>query len=184
MEVILLETIDNLGSVGDQVKVRPGYGRNYLLPKGKATLATPENIAIFEERRAELERKEAGELVAAEDRAAKIRDLSLRLTAKAGTEGKIFGSLGTIDIVEACAEAGVPIERSEVRLPDGPLRTLGEHEIEIHLHSDVNVSVRIDVVADGEPVEALDELGEAVEEASPDADDVDAGDVEDDETTG
>jgi len=169
MEVILLEKIDNLGGVGDQVKVRSGYGRNYLLPKGKATLATPENIAIFEARRAELENKEAGELASAEGRAAQIRNLSLRLTAKAGTEGKIFGSLGTIDIVEACAAAGVEVERSEVRLPDGPLRTLGEHEIEIHLHSDVNVNIRIEVVADGEPVEAIDEPGEDLAAATDDA---------------
>lgn len=154
MEVILLETIENLGGVGDQVKVRPGYGRNYLLPKGKATLATPENIALFEERRAELERREAGERGAAEERAAKLRELRLRLTAKAGTEGKIFGSLGTVDIVEACAAAGVDVERSEVRLPDGPLRTLGEHEIELHLHSEVNVAIRIEVVPEDETAEA------------------------------
>jgi len=179
MEVILLEKIDNLGGVGDQVKVRSGYGRNYLLPKGKATLATPENIAIFEERRAELERKEAGETAAAEARATQIRDLKLRLLAKAGTEGKIFGSLGTIDIVEACAAAGVEVERSEVRLPNGPLRMLGEHEIEIHLHWDVNVSVRIEVVADGEPVEALAEFGEDTEAGEDDA----GGDADADEAT-
>jgi large subunit ribosomal protein L9 len=164
MEVILLETIDNLGGVGDQVRVRPGYGRNYLLPQGKATLATPENIALFEERRAELERKEADELSAAQARAAQIHDLNLRLTAKAGTEGKIFGSLGTIDIAEACAAAGVEVERSEIRLPNGPLRTLGEHEIEIHLHSDVNETVRIEVVADGEPIELPAELAQPVDE--------------------
>jgi large subunit ribosomal protein L9 len=158
MEVILLEKIDNLGTIGDRVKVRSGYGRNFLLPKGKATLATPENIAIFEERRAELERKQADEVAAAEARAAQIGALSLKLLAKAGAEGKIFGSLGTIDIAEACNEAGVPVERSEVRLPDGPLRTLGEHEIEIHLSSDVNVNVRIEVVSDGEPVEEIEQL--------------------------
>ena len=182
MEVILLEKIDNLGGVGDQVKVRSGYGRNYLLPKGKATLATPENIAIFEERRVELERKEAGETAAAEGRAAQIRDLSLRLMAKAGTEGKIFGSLGTIDIVEACAAAGVEVERSEVRLPNGPLRTLGEHEVEIHLHSDVNVTILIEVVADDEPVvEAVAELGEDVDAAT--GDDEAGADVDADEAT-
>lgn len=167
MEVILLETIDNLGTIGDRVKVKPGYGRNYLLPKGKATVATPENIALFEERRVELERKEADELSAAEARAAQLGELTLRLEAKAGSEGKIFGSIGTIDIAEACTEAGVPVERSEVRLPLGPLRTLGEHEIEIHLHSDVNVALRIDVVADGEPMPEI---------ADPDAADEAAGD--------
>jgi len=160
MEVILLEKVDNLGNIGDRVKVRSGYGRNFLLPKGKATLATPENIAIFEERRAELERKEAGELTGAQARGEEIQKLSLQLVAKAGTEGKLFGSLGTIDIAEACTSAGVPVERSEVRLPDGPIRTLGEHEIEIHLHADVNVSVRIEVVSDGEPMPELDNEGE------------------------
>jgi large subunit ribosomal protein L9 len=156
MEVILLEKVDNLGNIGDRVKVRSGYGRNYLLPKGKATLATEENIAIFEQRRTELERKEAGELAAAEARGAELRKLSLQLTAKAGVEGKLFGSLGTIDIAEGCTDAGVPIERSEVRLPDGPIRMLGEHEIEIHLHADVTVPLRIEVISDGEPMPDLD----------------------------
>jgi len=174
MEVILLETVDNLGNIGDRVKVRSGYGRNFLLPKGKATLATPENIALFEERRVELERKEAGELGVAQARAEELQKLSLKLVAKAGTEGKLFGSLGTIDIAEACTSAGVPVERSEVRLPDGPIRTLGEHEIEIHLHADVNVAVRIEVISDGEPMPEFDveeepEAGvEAEEEIDPD----------------
>lgn len=163
MEVILLEKIDNLGVIGDRVNVRSGYGRNYLLPKGKATLATPANIAVFEERRAELESKQADEKSAAEARATQIRDLNLRLLAKAGTEGKIFGSLGTIDIAAACVAAGVAIERSEVRLPDGPLRMLGEHAVEIHLSSDVNVELRIEVVADGEPVVEIDVDGESAE---------------------
>ena len=148
MEVILLEKVDNLGNIGDKVKVRPGYGRNFLLPKGKATLATAENIAELEERRAELERKQAEELATAQARGAKLEAISLRLEAKAGAEGKLFGSIGTIDIAEACTAAGVPIERSEVRLPDGPLRLLGQHEIEIHLHADVTVPVRAEVVAD------------------------------------
>jgi large subunit ribosomal protein L9 len=150
MEVILLEKVDNLGSIGDRVKVRSGYGRNYLLPKGKATLATAENIAVIEARRAELESKQADELDAAKARASELQQLKLILPAKAGTEGKLFGSLGTIDIAEACTAAGVPLERSEVRLPDGPLRSLGEFEIEVHLHADVNETVRVEVVADGE----------------------------------
>jgi large subunit ribosomal protein L9 len=154
MEVILLEKVDNLGSIGDRVKVRSGYGRNYLLPKGKATLATPENIAVFEARRAELERKQVDELGAAEARGADLQKLQLKLMAKAGTGGKLFGSLGTIDIAAACTAAGVPVERSEVRLPDGPIRALGEIEIEMHLHADLNVTVRIEVVADGELVAA------------------------------
>jgi large subunit ribosomal protein L9 len=175
MEIILLEKVDNLGNIGDRVKVRSGYGRNFLLPKGKATLATPENIAIFEERRAELERKEVGELTSAQERGEEIQKLSLQLVAKAGTEGKLFGSLGTIDIAEACTSAGVAVERSEVRLPDGPIRTLGEHEIEIHLHADVNVAVRIEVVSDGEQIPEADVEGEAEAGAEPaegtDADD-------------
>jgi large subunit ribosomal protein L9 len=148
MDVILLEKVQNLGNIGDRVKVRSGYGRNFLVPRGKATLATPSNVAIFEARRADLEKKEADELQAATQRAANAGKLTLRLTAKAGTEGKLFGSLGTADIAEACTAAGVPVRRSEVRLPDGPIRTLGQHSIELHLHSDVNATIRITVVAE------------------------------------
>ena len=148
MEVILLEKDENLGNIGDLVKVHAGYGRNFLLPQGKATLATPDNVAALEARRAELERKEAEELTSVQERAAQLENLTLTLTAKAGTEGKLFGSLGTVDIAEACTENGVPVQRSEVRLPDGPVRTVGEHEIEIHLHTDVNVTIRLTVVAE------------------------------------
>jgi len=151
MDIILLETVENLGNIGDRVKVRSGYARNFLLPKGKATLATADNIAIFEARRAELVRKEANELVSSQARAEVIRGLSLELKANAGPEGKLFGSVGTIDIVEACAAADVVVERSEVRLPDGPIRMLGEHEIEIHLQADLDVTIRINVISDGEP---------------------------------
>jgi large subunit ribosomal protein L9 len=148
MDVILLEKVENLGVIGDRVKVRSGYGRNFLLPRGKATLATPGNIAVFEARRAELEAKQADELAAAQVRAADVSKLELKLAAKAGTEGKLYGSLGTADIAEACTAAGVPVRRSEVRLPDGPIRTLGEHSIELHFHSDVNATIRISVVAE------------------------------------
>jgi len=151
MDIILLEKVENLGNIGDRVNVRSGYGRNFLLPKGKATLATPENIAIFEARRAELERKEAEEMATAQARADRIKGLKLQLTANAGPEGRLFGSLGTIDIAEACSAAGITVERSEVRLPDGPIRSLGEHEIEIHVQSDLNVTIRVDVISDGEP---------------------------------
>ncbi len=151
MDVILLEKVENLGSIGDRVKVRSGYGRNFLVPRGKATLATSSNIAIFEARRAELEKKEAEELQVAKQRAASAGKLTLRLAAKAGTEGKLFGSLGTADIAEACTAAGVTVRRSEIRLPDGPIRTLGEHSIELHLHSDVNATIRITVVAEDDP---------------------------------
>ena len=124
MDVILLEKVENLGNIGDQVKVKSGYGRNFLLPKGKATLATPENIAIFEKRRAELEAKQAEELAGAKERAEKLDGLELPITAKVGVEGKLFGSLGTIDIAEAATAAGVEVQRSEVRLPDGPLKSV------------------------------------------------------------
>lgn len=148
MDVILLEKVQNLGNIGDRVKVRSGYGRNFLVPRGKATLATPSNVAIFEARRAELEKKEADELKAATQRAASAAKLTLRIAAKAGTEGKLFGSLGTADIAEACTAAGVTVRRSEVRLPDGPIRTVGQHSIELHLHSDVNATIQINVVAE------------------------------------
>lgn len=148
MDVILLEKVENLGKIGDRVKVRSGYGRNFLLPRGKATLATPGNIAVFEARRAELEAKQADELAAAQLRAANVSKLEIKLAAKAGTEGKLYGSLGTADIAEACTAAGLPVKRSEVRLPDGPIRTLGEHSIELHFHSDVNATIRISVVAE------------------------------------
>ena len=148
MEVILLQKIANLGNIGDRVKVKPGFGRNYLLPGGKATLATPENIAKFETRRAELEAKAATELASARERAAALEGFTLSITAKAGTEGKLFGSIGTSDIAEACAKAGHAIERSEVRLPNGPIRTVGEHTISLHLHSDIDVPVVLTIVAE------------------------------------
>ena len=148
MDVILLEKVENLGNIGDRVKVRNGYGRNFLLPRGKATLATPANVAIFEARRAEFEKKQAEELEAARQRAASASALTLVIAAKAGTEGKLFGSLGTADIADACTAAGVTIKRSEVRLPEGPIRTIGEHSIELHLHSDVNAVLRLTVVAE------------------------------------
>lgn len=148
MDVILLEKVDNLGNIGDRVKVRSGYGRNFLLPRGKATLATPANVAVFEARRAEFEKKEADELAAARQRAASAAKLSIRLAAKAGTEGKLFGSVGTTDIAEACSAQGHPLERSEVRMPAGPLRTVGEHSVALHLHTDVDVSLTVNIVAD------------------------------------
>lgn len=148
MEVILLEKVENLGGIGDKVKVRPGYGRNYLIPQGKATAATEEHLAAFEARRAELEARAAEELAAAEARAEKVRELTLVIHAKAGEEGKLFGSVGTVDIAEAATAAGVELERSEVRLPDGPIRVLGEHTIEVHLHADVSVDLPITVAVE------------------------------------
>jgi large subunit ribosomal protein L9 len=148
MEVILLQKIANLGDIGDRVKVKPGFGRNYLLPGGKATLATPENIARFEARRAELEARAETELASARTRAAALEGFTLSITAKAGSEGKLFGSIGTTDIAEACKAAGHVIERSEVRLPGGPIRMVGEHLISLHLHSDVDIPVPLTVVAE------------------------------------
>lgn len=148
MEVILLEKVANLGDMGDLVKVKPGYGRNHLVPKGKATPATAENIALFEARRAELERQQADELAAARARADKLSQLELTIPARAGSEGKLFGSLGTADIAEACTAAGCELERSEVRLPDGPIRSTGEHQIDIQLHADVALSLSVTVVAE------------------------------------
>jgi large subunit ribosomal protein L9 len=148
MEVILLQKIANLGNIGDRVKVKPGFGRNFLLPGGKATLATAENIAKFESRRAELEAHAAKELSSARQRAVTLEGFKLTITAKAGSEGKLFGSIGTSDIAEACAKAGHAIERAEVRLPGGPIRMVGEHVISLHLHSDIDIPVPLTVVAE------------------------------------
>jgi large subunit ribosomal protein L9 len=148
MEVILLQKVANLGNIGDRVTVKSGFGRNYLLPSGKATVATPEHIAAFEARRVELEAKAAGDLVGAQARAATLEGFTLTMTAKAGTEGKLFGSIGTADIAEACKAAGQEIERSEVRLPGGPLRMVGEHVVTLHLHADVDVSLPVTIVAE------------------------------------
>ena len=148
MEVILLQKVANLGNIGDRVKVRSGFGRNFLLPQGKATLATPENIARFEARRTELERLAREQLSSASERAEAMKDFKLTIHAKAGTEGKLFGSIGTSDIAEAATRAGFTVERSEVRLPHGPLRMVGEHSVNLHLHADVDVPVQVTIVAE------------------------------------
>lgn len=148
MEVILLQKVANLGNIGDRVRVKPGYGRNFLLPSGKATLATREHIAAFEARRAELEAKAADDLTRATARATKFEGFALSMTAKAGNEGKLFGSIGTADIAEAIEAAGHEVERSEVRLPGGPIRMVGEHHVTLHLHADVDVEVTVTVVAE------------------------------------
>lgn len=148
MEVILLEKVQNLGDLGDKVKVKPGYGRNYLVPSGKATLATAENVAAFEARRAELEKVQQERLGAAEARAAQLRETSVTIRAKAGTEGKLYGSVGTREIAEAVSATGVALEKHEVLLPDGALREVGEHEVELHLHSDIDVSIKVVVEAE------------------------------------
>jgi large subunit ribosomal protein L9 len=146
VDVILLQKVANLGAIGARVKVRSGFARNYLLPQGKATLATPENIAKFEKRRAELEHKAQEDFGAAQARAERMQAFTLRITAKAGTEGKLFGSIGTADIAEACTAAGFSVSRSEVRLPGGPIRLIGEHVVHLHLHSDVEIPLSVTIV--------------------------------------
>ena len=148
MELILLQKVANLGNIGYRVRVKSGYGRNFLLPKGKATLATAENVARFDARRAELERAANEELHRAQERAAAIKEFKLNIIAKAGSEGKLFGSVGTADIAEAATAAGHAVARSEVRLPGGPLRAVGEHQVQLHLHADVEVELPVTIVAE------------------------------------
>jgi large subunit ribosomal protein L9 len=146
MNVILLDNIENLGKIGDLVKVKPGYGRNYLLPQGKAALATPENIKQIEARRAELETAAAAELTAAKTRATAIEGMELVIQANSGPEGKLFGSVGPIDIADAFEKVQVEVQRSEIRMPDGPIQELGDFPVGVHLHPDVNVDIAIRVV--------------------------------------
>ncbi|MCG8909421.1 50S ribosomal protein L9 [Pseudomonas nitroreducens] len=148
MEVILLEKIAKLGNLGDKLNVKGGYARNYLLPQGKATAATAANVAAFEERRAELEKAAAEKKAAAEARAAQLSELIVTIGAHAGDEGKLFGSIGTRDIADAVSAAGYPLEKSEVRLPDGALRAVGEYNIEVQLHMDVDATLHVVVVAE------------------------------------
>ena len=147
MEIILLQKVDNVGGIGDLVRVKSGYARNYLIPQGKATLATAENKAKFELRRAELEAKAAAEVAAAQARAKKLEGLVLKIEMQAGAEGKLFGSVGTVDIAEAIGKRGIEVERSEIRLHEGPLRVVGDHDIDLHLHTDVNVTVKVVIEA-------------------------------------
>ena len=148
MNVILLDKVENLGDIGDLVTVKPGYGRNYLLPAGKASLATPTNIKEFDTRRAELEKQAAEELTAAKARAELVQGMELIIPANAGTEGKLFGSVGPIDITEACGKVGVEVARSEVRMPDGPIHEVGDFTVGLHFHTDVNAEITVKVVAD------------------------------------
>ena len=148
MDIILLQKVANLGNIGDRVKVKSGFGRNYLLPHGKATLATPDNIKRFEARRAELEKAAHEHLSSAEQRAEALKEFKLVIPSKAGTEGKLFGSIGTADIAEAATKAGIKIERSEVRLPNGALRTVGDHSVVLHLHADIDVPLAVTIVAE------------------------------------
>lgn len=149
MEVILLETVGNLGGLGDQVSVKAGFGRNYLLPQGKAVPATADNVAQFEARRAELEAAAASALTAAQKRADAINAMAaVVITMKAGDEGKLFGSVGTRDIAEAGTAAGVEIDKSEVRLPEGALREIGTYEVAVQVHANVMAVLNLSIVAE------------------------------------
>ena len=147
MNVNLLDKIANLGSLGDQVAVKSGYARNFLFPQGKAVPATKENVELFEQRRADYEAKLADQLAAAQARAEKVNALeSVTIASKAGDEGKLFGSIGTRDIADAITAAGVEVKKSEVLMPNGTLREVGEFEIELHLHADVFANITVKVV--------------------------------------
>lgn len=147
MQVILLETIKNLGDLGSVVDVRPGYGRNFLIPQGKALPATKNNLAEVEERRAELEKQAAELLSAAETRAEKLAEATITVGAKSGDEGKLFGSVGTANIADAISEqTGVAVQKAEVKLPLGAIRQTGEYEIDLSLHADVTVTIKLTVV--------------------------------------
>ena len=146
MNVILLDNVENLGNIGDLVKVKPGYGRNYLLPQGKAALATPENMKEIEARRADLEKAAAADLAAANARAATINGMELVINANAGPEGKLFGSVGPIDIADAFDKVQVEVQRSEIRMPEGPIQELGDFQIGIHLHPEVDAEITVKVV--------------------------------------
>ena len=148
MEVILLEKVGKLGTVGDQVNVKSGFGRNYLLPQGKAITATPANVADFEVRRSELEAAAAAKIGGAEGRSAQLADLQVVIKANAGDEGKLFGSVGARDIAEAITAAGVEVSKSEVRLLEGTLREIGEFDVDVQLHVDITQSVKVVIEAE------------------------------------
>ena len=146
MDVILLERVRNLGNLGDEVSVKNGYGRNFLIPQGKAVRATAANREVFDSRRAELEAQAAGQLKAAEDRAAGLAELAVTIAARASDEGKLFGSVGSREIADAVTEAGQEVSKDEVLLPVGPLRSIGEFTVDLQLHSDVTASVTVNVI--------------------------------------
>lgn len=146
MDVILLSKVENLGALGDKVSVRSGYARNYLIPQGKAKFATAENLAEFEARRSELEAQAKETLAQAEARKAKLDGVVITIVAKEASEGKLFGSVNNFEVLEALSKAGHEIEKRELRMPDGAFRTLGEFEVELHLHTDVNAIITIKIV--------------------------------------
>ncbi len=148
MDVILLEKVDNLGNLGDKVAVRSGYGRNFLIPTGRAVAATAENLKAFEARRADLEKQAAERLAAATARKEKLDGLAITIKHRAGDEGKLFGSVGTSDIADAVEGLGIALEKSEIRLPQGALRVTGEHDVTVHLHADINATLKVNVVGE------------------------------------
>ena len=148
MQVILMEKLANLGNLGDVVKVKDGYARNYLIPQGKAKRATDENLKAFEARRAELEKKQAADLAQAQERGAKLDGQVFKITQKAGVDGRLFGSVTNYDIVDALKAAGHEVERAQVRMPTGPLKTVGEYQIQIALHTDVVVTITVQVIGE------------------------------------
>lgn len=148
MEIILLKKVAGLGSLGDKVSVRPGYGRNFLIPSGFAVPATEANLQSFEARRAELEHEAAAVTAAAEARRERLAGVTVTIVRRAGDEGRLFGSVGAADIAAAVEALGVALRKQEVRLPAGPLRTAGEHEVRLQLHVDVETAIRVDVVAE------------------------------------
>ena len=163
MEVILLDNIGSLGVLGDRVDVKPGYGRNFLIPQGKAVPATQENIEKFEARRAELEAEEAKEIAVAQERADALTDVNVIMRAKSGDEGKLFGSIGTRDIAEALTNSGLEVDRAEIKLPEGTLRQVGEYNVDIQLHHDVTASILVTILSeDGNNEDSAEE--EAAEE--------------------
>jgi len=147
MEVILLETVRNLGNLGDQVNVKPGFGRNFLLPFGKAVVANKDNVARFEAQRAELEAKAEQALSAAKERAEKLQDQTVTIAALASDEGKLYGSISPADIATGLTDAGFNTAKREVIMPEGPIHQIGEYEVQIQLHSEVTADVKVQVVA-------------------------------------
>ncbi len=148
MQVILMEKVVNLGNLGDVVKVRDGYARNFLIPQGKAKRVTPENLAEFEKRRAELERQQAEKLAGAQEKAAKLEGLMVQITRKAGVDGRLFGSVTNFDIAEALKAQGLEVEKADIRMPQGPLKSIGDAQVHIDLHSDVVASITVSVLGE------------------------------------
>ena len=148
MQIILLEKVTNLGALGDIVKVRDGFARNYLIPQGKAKRATRENLAEFEQRRAELEKAQNEQLTTAQEKAEKLEGLAVQIAQKAGVDGKLFGSVTNADIAEALKQQGFDIQKSAIRMPQGPLKNVGEHSLKVALHTDVVVTINVSVIAE------------------------------------